>query len=78
MTVEGGVRLIAGTMVLVTTAVSDPRCPLYVSENLLFVAGFVGFMLLQSAFTGFCPAAFFLKKLGLKSAQESVASSPSP
>jgi hypothetical protein len=76
MTVEGGVRVVAGTVILVTTAMSHPGCPLYVSSHLLFVAGFVGFMLLQSAFTGFCPAAFFLKKLGMKSG-EGGAISPS-
>jgi hypothetical protein len=77
MTVEGGVRVVAGTIVLATTAMSHPQCPLYVSSHLLFIAGFVGFMLVQSAFTGFCPAAFFLKKLGMKSS-EGGAISPSP
>jgi hypothetical protein len=78
MSLEGGVRLVAGSVVLATTAMSHPGCPLFVSENLLFVAGFVGFMLVQSPFTGFCPSAFVLKKLGLRSAGESGAISPSP
>lgn len=77
MTVEGGVRVVAGTVVLATTAMSHPACPLYVSSHLLFVTGFVGFMLLQSAFTGFCPAAILLKKLGLKSG-DGGAVSPAP
>ncbi len=77
MTVENGVRLVAGALVVVTTAMSHPDCPLYVSSHLLFVAGFVGFMLVQSAFTGFCPAAIILRKLGLKSAAGGAAS-PAP
>ncbi len=78
MTVESGVRLVAGVLVLVTSAMSHPRSPLFVSESLLYVTGLVGFMLFQSVFTGICPAAFFLKKLGLKSGEQSGAMSPSP
>ena len=44
----------------------------------VMTGGFVGFMLVQSAFTGFCPAAFFLRKAGLKSADEGRAASPAP
>ncbi len=67
MTVENGVRVVAGSFVILSAAMADPRCPLFVSHNLLFVTGFVGFMLVQSAFTGFCPTAIVLRKLGLKS-----------
>lgn len=66
MTVDGGVRLMAGVVVLVTVGMSHPGCPLFVSQNLLLVTTFVGIMLVQSPFTGFCPSAFVLKKLGLK------------
>lgn len=69
MTIEGGVRMVAGTVVLLSVAVAHPKCPLYLSENFLFLTAFVGFMLAQSAFTGICPAAWLLKKAGLKSAQ---------
>ncbi len=78
MTIEGGIRLVAGTAVLVTAAMSHPRSPVFVSESLLFVTGLVGFMLLQSSLTGICPAAFFLKKLGLKSGEQCGCVSPSP
>ncbi len=78
MTVEGGVRLIAGTIVLVTAATSHPACPLFVSENMLYVTGFVGVMLVQSVFTGFCPSVFVLKKLGFKSTEQGGAIAPSP
>ena len=31
-----------------------------------YFTAFVGFNMFQSAFTGFCPPAFLLKKLGVK------------
>jgi hypothetical protein len=68
MTVESGVRLVASSVILLSLALAHPKCPLYVSENWLFVTTFVGVMLFQSAFTGFCPAAIILRKLGLKPA----------
>jgi hypothetical protein len=34
--------------------------------NWLWLTGFVGFNLLQSAFTGFCPATMVFKAMGLK------------
>jgi hypothetical protein len=37
-----------------------------VSPWWLLLSAFVGFNLLQSAFTGFCPAAIVLKKLGVR------------
>lgn len=37
-----------------------------VSPWWLLLSAFVGLNLLQSAFTGFCPAAIVLKKLGAK------------
>jgi hypothetical protein len=36
----------------------------FVSAYWLILAGFVGLNLLQSAFTGFCPLALILKRLG--------------
>lgn len=70
MTIEGGVRLVAGTVVLLSVGMSHPKCPLYVTENMLFVTTFVGLMLVQSTFTGFCPSAIILRKLGLKGAND--------
>ncbi|NVC64200.1 DUF2892 domain-containing protein [Vibrio sp. 05-20-BW147] len=61
MTVENGVRILAGSMVLLSLALTH-----YVHENFIWLTVFVGLNLIQSAFTGFCPATFFLKKLGLK------------
>ncbi|ELP5727657.1 DUF2892 domain-containing protein [Vibrio sp. IRLE0018] len=61
MTVENGVRILAGSMVLLSLVLTH-----YVHENFIWLTVFVGLNLIQSAFTGFCPATFFLKKLGLK------------
>jgi hypothetical protein len=51
----------AGTFILISVALGYYHSPYW----LLFTA-FVGLNLLQSSFTGFCPAAIIFKKLGLK------------
>ena len=61
MTIENGIRVLAGTMILVSLALSRLH-----SEWWLLLTAFVGLNLLQSAFTGICPAAAILRKLGLK------------
>ncbi|EGR1263827.1 DUF2892 domain-containing protein [Vibrio cholerae] len=61
MTIENGVRVFAGSMVLLSVILTW-----FVHSNFLWLTVFVGVNLIQSAFTGFCPAAFFLKKLGLR------------
>ncbi len=61
MTIENGVRVFAGSMVLLSVILTW-----FVHPNFLWLTVFVGVNLIQSAFTGFCPAAFFLKKLGLR------------
>jgi Inner membrane protein YgaP-like, transmembrane domain len=61
MNVDRAVLAFAGIMVLVSLA-------LYwlVSPYWLLLTAFVGVNMLQSAFTGFCPAAKIFNKLGLK------------
>ncbi|EGR4194161.1 DUF2892 domain-containing protein [Vibrio cholerae] len=61
MTIENGVRVLAGSMVLLSVILTW-----FVHPYFLWLTVFVGVNLIQSAFTGFCPAAFFLKKLGLR------------
>lgn len=61
MTVENGVRIMAGAMVLISAVLVY-----FVSQWWLLLTCFVGVNLIQSAFTGFCPAANILTKLGLK------------
>jgi hypothetical protein len=60
MKLENAIRALAGTFILASLALAH-----YVSPNLLWFTAFVGANLLQSAFTGFCPAETILKKLGV-------------
>jgi len=61
MTVDRAVLAFAGLMVLVSLALTH-----YVHPAWVWLTVFVGANLLQSAFTGFCPAAMVFRKLGLK------------
>ena len=59
MTVNQAVTAFAGFMVLLSLALAW-----FVSPYFLALTAFVGANLLQSAFTGFCPMALILKKMG--------------
>lgn len=61
MTVNNGVRVMAGTFVLASLALGR-----WVSPYWYLFTAFVGVNLVQSAFTGFCPAEKILAKMGLK------------
>ncbi len=61
MTVGNAVTAMAGSMVLISLALTY-----YVNSNFVWLTVFVGVNLLQSSFTGFCPAANIFKKLGFK------------
>jgi len=63
MTVERGLRLMAGVMVLVSLGLAY-----YFSHYWLWLAVFVGLNLLQSAFTNWCPGMAMLRAMGLKDA----------
>jgi hypothetical protein len=63
MTVERGVRLMAGVMVLLSVALT-----LYVSHYWMWFTVFIGLNLLQSALTNWCPAMSILRAIGLKDA----------
>jgi hypothetical protein len=62
MTIDRLVMAVAGGFILLSIILS-----IYHSQNWLWFTGFVGLNLLQAAFTGFCPLAIILKKLGVKS-----------
>jgi hypothetical protein len=62
MTVDRIVMAFAGSMILLTVILSQLH-----SVYWLFFTAFVGANLLQSAFTGFCPLAIILKKIGVRS-----------
>jgi hypothetical protein len=57
---EAYIRILAGTLVLVSVALAH-----FVNAWWLLLAVFVGVNLIQSVFTGFCPAEIFLRKFGL-------------
>lgn len=54
------VRLIAGFFVLASVLLG-----FFVSKYFFYFTGLVGFMLFQSAITGFCPMEYILKALGV-------------
>ncbi|MCP5417867.1 MAG: DUF2892 domain-containing protein [Chromatiaceae bacterium] len=69
MSVERIVLAFAGLMVLLSLGLGVTGSPIFHHGNWLWFTAFVGFNLLQSAFTGFCPLAIILKKLGSKPGQ---------
>ena len=62
MTVDNGLKIFAGTMVLISVVLTH-----FVHPGFLWFTVFIGVNLIQSVFTGICPAVFFLKILGCKS-----------
>lgn len=61
MTVNEALRLIAGTMVLVSLLLTHFHSP-----NWMWFTAFIGVNLLQSSFTKWCLMMTILKKLGFK------------
>ena len=61
MTLDRSILAFAGLMILVSVALTVWVSPLFV-----WLTVFVGANLLQSAFTGFCPAAMIMQRLGIK------------
>jgi len=62
MTLDRSVMLFAGCMVLLSVLLTAFVSPLFV-----WFTVFIGLNLIQSSFTGFCPAAMVFKALGIKS-----------
>jgi hypothetical protein len=61
MTVDRAVLVFAGFVALLSALLTVTVSPLFV-----WLTVFVGVNMIQSAFTGFCPAAMVFKALGLK------------
>jgi hypothetical protein len=61
MSIDKAVLAFAGFMVLLSLALAHFVSPLW-----LWFTAFIGLNMMQSAFTGFCPAAIIFRKLGLK------------
>lgn len=60
MSLERYIRLFAGTFILCSLALAHFHSP-----NWLWFTAFVGFNLLQSSLTRFCPLEIVLSKLGV-------------
>lgn len=67
MSLEKSVEAFAGIMVLLSVLLTY-----FVHPGFVWLTVFVGANLFQQAFTGFCPAAFVLHKLGFKTERELV------
>ncbi|MBR9843784.1 MAG: DUF2892 domain-containing protein [Rhodobacteraceae bacterium] len=61
MSLDRAVMAFAGVMILVSVLLTA-----YVSPLWMWFTVFIGANLIQSSFTGFCPAAIIFKKLGIK------------
>lgn len=62
MTLDRAILSFAGIMVLASLALTY-----YVHPGFVWLTVFVGVNLIQSSFTGFCPAAIVFRKIGIKS-----------
>ncbi len=62
MTIDRWVMAVAGSFILISVLLA-----VFHSMNWLWFTGFVGLNLFQAAFSGFCPLAIILKKMGVKS-----------
>ena len=61
MSIDTAVLRFAGVMVLLSVVLT-----VYVSPLFVWFTVFIGLNLLQSSFTGFCPAAMVFRALGMK------------
>jgi hypothetical protein len=61
MTIDRAVMAFAGTVILLSLALSQLHSPYW-----LWLTAFVGANLLQASFTGLCPLAVILKRLGVR------------
>jgi len=61
MTLDRSVLAFAGAMVLLSVALTA-----FVHPGFVWLTVFVGLNLIQSAFTGICPAAMLFRALGIK------------
>ena len=65
MSLERMVSAFAGFMVLLSVLLTQ-----FVHPGLIWLTVFVGVNLFQQSFTGFCPAAMIMRKLGARSERE--------
>lgn len=67
MTVERGLRLMAGTFIVISLGLGY-----WISPYWFLFTAFVGLNLFQSGLTNWCPAMFVLRKLGLRESSSRV------
>ena len=60
MKLENAIRILAGMMILLSIVLTR-----FVHPDWFWLTAFVGVNLIQSAFTGFCPAENILRRLGI-------------
>ena len=60
MTLDRAIQAFAGVMVLASVALTK-----FVHPGFIWFTVFIGANLFQSAFTGFCPAAMAMRRLGI-------------
>lgn len=61
ITADKGVRVVAGTILLISIGLTVWQDP-----NYIWLSVFVSINLIQSAFTGFCPVELLLRRLGME------------
>jgi hypothetical protein len=66
MNVDNFVHVFAGTFILISLALGVQASPIFHSSYWLWFTAFVGANLFQFGFTGVCPLASVLKRLGVK------------
>jgi hypothetical protein len=71
MTIERGLRFVAGVVVLVSVLLTLLHSPYWIG-----LTAFVGLNLLQSAFTNWCPMVWLLARLGLRPCVARTANMP--
>jgi len=59
MTINEGLRLIAGLFIILSLIASQ-----FLHPDFIYFTAFIGLNLLQSAFTGWCPMMWVLNRLG--------------
>jgi len=60
------VRIIAGTLILLSLALGYPASPSFISQWFLAFTAFIGANLLQSGLTKWCLMESIVRKLGIK------------
>ena len=69
MSIERATMAFAGAMIIVSVALTA-----WVHPYFIWLTVFVGANLFQSAFTGFCPVAILMHRLGMQSEREQALS----